>query len=188
MKRYNISPVKRTFDWGEMTVVALGERGRGRFENVIPFHADEQTELLEIGLTKTNKPKIVQSADGNGWLAVVSGDGCYTRGTYGTVYCLKGDEKKIKVISYGCGAYGDAGRIGDWNEFLITVNYPIFLRVRPSGGSHKIARYWLYFGDDKVYKIQLEELPIFCEQFGLDIPEEGNEGENLIDLISLKEK
>ena len=61
MKSYNIKPENGKFTWGEMMVVRLGESGRGRKEVYIPFHAKEEDVLLEIGETKTGKPKIVSS-------------------------------------------------------------------------------------------------------------------------------
>lgn len=184
MKRYNINPARRTFSWGEMDVIVLGEYGRGRIETLIPYHAPEDAEFLELGTTKSGKPKVITGTAGDGkWLAVVSGDGPYTRNTYGTVYCLPGDKDRIQVVAYGCGAFGAAGRIGDWNEFLVVVPDGTFLKVRPAGGSHKMERYWLYFGQDKVYRVEKNEMDLFCEQMDLSRPPE--KFDELVDLITL---
>lgn len=180
-KRYNISPVKEEFDWGEMMVIKLGERGRGRKFTLIPYHAPEDAELIEIGTTRSNNPKIVPSKNRDGWIAVVSGSGVYTRNTYGSVYCLEKDIDKIKVIAHGVGAYGMAGKIGNWNDFLVYVPDNTFLKVCPAGGAHKVPRYWLYFAEDKVYHIEKEEMDLFCEQKGIDIPPD--EPDSLVDLI-----
>lgn len=169
MKRFNINPKLMSFDWGEMDVIILGEKGRGRYQSIIPYHALKDVEYLKINKTKSNKPKIVKSDNNENWLAVVSGAGCYTRNTYGTVYCLEKYQDDIKIVSKGMGAYGDAGRIGSWNEFLVIVPDNTFLKIRPAGGSYKIPRYWLYFGKDKVFHIQLEELDIFIDQNDIDI-------------------
>jgi len=185
-KRHNIEPVLKNFKWGDMLVITLGEEGRGRKLTLIPYHAPENATLLKISYTRTGRPKIVQSESNKGWLAVVTGRGTYTRGTYGTVYSLPEDKEKIKVIAYGRGAYGAAGRIGDWNEFLVYIPDGTFLKIRPAGGPHKRARYWLYFGKDKVYRIEKEEMDLFCEQMGLDRPPE--KFDELVDLIKLVDK
>ena len=177
MKKYNINPEEREFSWGEMDVVVLGERGRGRFESLIPFQAKEEAEFLAVGKTKTDKPKIIESVETDGWLAVVSGSGSYTRGTYGTVHASYLQEDKVEVISSGQGAFGMAGRIGEYNEFLLKVKEDTFLYVRPAGGRNKSDRYWLYFGEQKVFEIKENELEIFCEQNNVDVPDIG------IDLI-----
>ena len=158
MKKYNLKPQTRKFNWGEMNVIALGESGRGRHEEFVLFHAPEDASYVELAQTKAGRPKIVQSQSSAGWLAVVSGAGCYTRGTYGSIYCLKGAD--VKVIAKGSGAYGDAGRIGGWNDFLVEIPEGTFLKVRPAGGDFKIARYWLYFGEEKVCRVEKSEMAV----------------------------
>lgn len=113
MKRY-FTPEKRKFEWGEMLVVVLGERGRGRQEAYIPFHAPIDCNLVELGTTRSGSIKIVPSQSSDGWLAVVSGSGTYTRGTYGTVYVPPQMTDKIKVIASGYGAYG-----GCWTYWYV---------------------------------------------------------------------
>lgn len=184
MKRYNINPIKRQFNWGEMDVISLGEEGRGRKSTLIPYHAKEDAEYLEIGFSKNGNSKIINSTAKENWLASLNGCGTYTRGTYGTVYVPKEYLSNIKVIAYGYGAYGDAGRIGTWMDYLVEVKEGTLLKVRPSGGSHKRERYWLYFGDKEVSRIEKNEMDMFCESFGLDKPEE--EFNKLIDLSDLK--
>jgi len=182
MKRY-FTPEKRKFEWGEMLVVVLGERGRGRQEAYIPFHAPIDCNLVELGTTRSGSIKIVPSQSSDGWLAVVSGSGTYTRGTYGTVYVPPQMTDKIKVIASGYGAYGDAGRIGMWYDFLITAEDGTLLKVRPAGGPSKRARYWLYFGEDKVYKISIAEMPMFCDVKDILPPPE--DLDSLVDLKDL---
>ena len=182
MKRY-FDVEQRSFAWGDMYVVVLGEQGRGRKEVYIPYHAHIDCQLVELGSTKSGHVKIVASQSNVGWLAVVSGRGVYTRGTYGTVYVPPAFVEKVKVVAYGYGAYGDAGRIGSWYEFLITVEDNTFLKIRPAGGSSKKARYWLYFDADVVRKISMEEMPLFCDAFGIPSPPE--EFDALVDLKEL---
>jgi hypothetical protein len=90
---------------------------------------------------------------------------------------------KIKVIASGCGAYGDAGRIGMWYEFLITAEDGTLLKVRPAGGPSKRDRYWLYFGEDKVYKISIAEMSMFCDVKDILPPPE--DLDTLVDLKDL---
>lgn len=185
MKLFNIVPIVRDMSFGSLNVVCLGERGRGRFEAVVPCDVKKDDKFGSIAKTKSGNPKIVPSSlPEHGWIAVVSGSGTYTRGTYGTVYCQKCDAEKVQVLATGNGAYGDAGRIGDWNEFLITITDNTFLRIRPAGGQGKIDRYNLFFSAEKVFRISDSELQIFCEQMGLDIPVINLD--ELVDLASLK--
>jgi len=165
MKRYNIRPVEREFKWGKMKVVELGEKGRGRTLTLIPYHAPEDAEYLALATTRTGKPKIIKGYDAEDkWLAVLSGAGTYTRGTHGDVYVPIVYADKVKVIADGHGAYGDAGRIGGWEEYLAVVEDNTWIRVAPAGGAGKIPRYWLYFSENEVIRIENEEMDIFLEQ------------------------
>jgi len=186
VKRYNITPVGRKFSWGEMRLVTLGQRGRGRHEGIIPYHADPGAKYLKIARTRTGRPKIVAANnESRGWLAVLSGGGTYTRRTYGSVYCRTEDKDRIQVIASGYGAYGDAGRIGTWYEFLVAVPDHTFFKVRPAGGAHKIERYWLFFDSKEVHRIEKSKMDLFCETKGLDRPPE--EFSKLVDLADLAE-
>jgi len=182
MKRYNIIPEKKEFSWGEMLVISLGEKGRGRYQEFVPYHAPEDAEYLEISKTKSGKPKIIEGKEpGKAWLAMLSGEGTYTRRTLGTVYTTNAN---VKVVASGYGAWGAAGRTGTWYEFLAVVPDGTFIKVRPAGGPHKIERYWLYFSEEKVYRVEKPEMDMFCEEYGLEHPPE--EFERLKDLRSLR--
>jgi hypothetical protein len=170
MKKYNIHPVEQEFSWGKMSVVELGERGRGRKLNIIPFHADEDSDYLEIGTTKSGMPKIIQSKSSEDWLARINTKGCYTRGTNGWIEIPSTSyEKNIEIIASGYGAYGDAGRIGNYSDFLLIVKDNTLIKICPSGGSHKQPRYWLFFGADKVSRIKEEEIDIFIEKNHIEL-------------------
>lgn len=185
MKRYNIKPISKKFEWGEMMVVELGEDGRARKKVYVPYHAREDAQFLKIGTTRSGRPKIVEDTEaGNAWLAYISAEGAYTRNTYGSVYCLKDDAEKIKVIAYGHGAYGDAGRIGDWYDFLVVVPDNTWLYVRPSGGAEKRPRYWLFFGAERVYEVRKEEMDAFLEMHEAQDPRE----QELVDLVDIAEE
>ena len=176
MKLWNIEPYNKvSTGFGEIdAVVLLGEEGRGRKRALVP-------------ITKFNKINAE-------WVARLSAEGTYTRGTYGTVYVLVEDRKKIKIIDFGVGAYGDAGRVGSWMDFLVAIEKtPVRFLVRPSGGPAKRKRYWLVFTKDKVYTVKQEETGIFTETTGIDVPvldlEEGmsqyEEAGIIIDLYNL---
>lgn len=151
MKLWNIEPNKVSTGFGEIDAVLLGEEGRGRKRALVP-------------ITKINKINAQ-------WVARLSAEGTYTRGTYGTVYVLTEDRKKIKIIDFGIGAYGDAGRIGSWNDFLVAIEEtPVRFLMRPSGGPGKRERYWIVFVDkDKVYTVKPTEIALFKETI-VDIP------------------
>ena len=150
MKLWNIEPVKIKLSFGEIEAVVLGEEGRGGKRALVP-------------ITKIN--------NNAQWVVRLSAEGTYTRGTYGTVYVLTKDREKIKIIDFGVGAYGDAGRIGSWNEFLVSIEEtPVRFLMRPSGGPGKRERYWMVFDKDKVYTVKPTEIDIFKETIGIDIP------------------
>ena len=181
MKGYNLQFTSKEFPWGNMDIIMLGEDGRGRRYEIIPFHA-KGAYYYDIASTKSGKTKIVKCPDERNWLARLNSQGCYTRNTYGSVFVQKKDMDRVRVISRGKGAYGDAGRIGRWYDYLTTIKDRTFIFMRPSGGSHKIHRYWLYFGIDEVHKVKKEEIDIFCDQYDLDVPII----DNLVDLVEFK--
>lgn len=151
MKLWNIEPQKSSTGFGEIDAVVLGEEGRGRKRALVPI-----TKIKQINAQ---------------WVVRLSAEGTYTRGTYGTVYVLTEDREKIKIIDFGVGAYGDAGSVGSWNDFLASITeFPARFLVRPAGGPGKRKRYWLVFTKDKVYTVKQEEVDIFKETIGIDIP------------------
>lgn len=174
MKLWNIEPLKIKLSFKEIDAVVLGEEGRGRKRALVPMTKIENNDAE--------------------WVARLSAEGTYTRGTYGTVYVLTDDRKKIKIIDFGLGAYGDAGRIGSWGDFLVAIEEtPVRFLMRPSGGPAKRERYWIVFDKDKVYTVKQGEIDVFKETIGIDIPdldlEEGmapyEEAGILIDLYDL---
>lgn len=187
MRLYNVKPIEKEFQFGKMSVVTLGEKGRGRQETLIPFHADNiEGNNFEIAQTRTGKSKIIKgSTSSPGWIAVLSGSGCYTRGTYGTVYVPENQKQNIEVLAKGYGAYGAAGRVGDWNEFLVAVRtMPTVFYVRPAGGRHKMNRYWLVFDKDQVFRVDEEERDIYVDQSGVDLIEIEEGFPGYVDLMA----
>lgn len=164
MKQYNIHPEKRKLSFGELNVLSLGERGRGRYETLVPVQGNlVESDFVELAPTKSGNIKVIKGSNPEGWLARISCCGCYTRNTEGRAYVHKQDDRNVTVLSAGNGAEGDAGRIGNWDDLLLKVNDKTLIRVKQHGGS-KIDPYYLYFDTDKVTRIPCEEIRLFCEQ------------------------
>ena len=158
--------------FGKLTILTVGERGRGRYEAIIPFASTiSDDDFVQLAPTKSGRVKVVPSKDAKNWLAVLDAEGCYTRNTIGQIYVPDEQKGNIQVVAKGYGAYGHAGRVGMWYAYLAVIQEGTFIWVRPSGGAHKIPRYWLYFDQDRFYRLSEEELPIFCDDRGFDVPD-----------------
>jgi len=200
MRVYNLYPRKKEFSFGSLPVVEVGEEGRGRKLVYIPCPEKISPDShYEVGTTRSLRPKIVKAkTPSSGWIAKLSGEGVYTRGTYGTVYVPRQYASQVKVLAHGWGAYGAAGRIGEYHEFIVEIKspFPVIFRVRPAGGRHKLPCYWLVFDEETVTKVTDEEYDLLVDQRD-DLPprEElvgevvdsfhGTTGENLVDLVDL---
>lgn len=192
MRLYNVRPSEREFSFGKMSVVALGERGRARKETLVPFHAPPPTyttytmgiseeSFYTIGASRSGAPKIIKGEEASpGWIAVLSGKGVYTRGTYGTVY-LSPDitastyprTAAVQILAEGVGAFGLAGRIGEWHEFLVAFSPssdPVIFYVRPAGGTRKIEGYFLVFTASAVYRVYDAERAAFEAATSIILP------------------
>jgi hypothetical protein len=119
-----IKKVIKTFRFGDVEGITLGEEGRGRKEVFIPSTFDVKkgmNESLDIGKTKTNRPRVVAtSEDTLGLYMIINTHGGYTR--RGNGFASVTDINQITVIERANGADGDAGRIGTWDSFLLKVN------------------------------------------------------------------
>jgi hypothetical protein len=164
MKQYNLKGQKRQLSFGELNVIVLGEKGRGRYENLIPFQNDIAENDFVISVpTKSGKNKIIKGGDNRDWIARISCEGTYTRGTEGYAFVHKNDAENVSVIAFGNGAEGDAGRIGWWADYLLLIKDNTLLRVKPHGG-HKTPPYYLYFGNHQVFRFQnKEELALWSD-------------------------
>jgi hypothetical protein len=159
-----------------MNVIELGEIGRGREGKIIPFHAYKEEKYIDVGETKTGNPKIISSnKDDYKWLGVLSGAGRYSRGTTGDVYCSPKDLTRIEIVAMGYGAFGGAGNIGTFYEYLAIVPDCTWVKIVPAGGS-KISNYWKYFDHDAVYPVEIEEIDAFCEKMDIEPPADENLG------------
>lgn len=171
MKLFNVYPSKLAMPFGVLSALVLGESGRARKQVIVPSpDAANLDDQYEIALARSGKPKIVQaSTPSPGWIARINTQGVYTRGTSGTCRVMSEHEDRIKVLERGYGAYGDAGRLGGWDDLLVTVSaFPTVVRVKPSGG-HKIPGYWLVFTADSVTRVTNEQRVLYEEATGIDI-------------------
>lgn len=165
MKNYGINPTKRTMSFGDLNCIALGESGRGRKEVIVPCTWMGDSKFISCTESRSGKLKLETGVDGSdGWIARISAKGTYTRDTYGTVYVQP--QSQIELLTSAYGAYGDAGRIGTWWDFLFIIPDNSIVKVRPSGGASKVPPYYLYFDDTKVTKVIESELDLFLDTKG----------------------
>lgn len=160
MKTYNIKPEKFKIADFEISAIALGEKGRGRTQVIVPSPI---SELLESGLSKTNKPRLNSSKSNLGWIFRISTEGAYIRGANGNISVSPKVLPNIKVIAKGQGAFGDAGRTGTWDDLIAETQLEDFLvRVKPSRGD----AYLLWFQTTGVKKLQYPEAEALDLDFG----------------------
>ncbi|HPW67760.1 MAG TPA: hypothetical protein PLS84_11865 [Salinivirgaceae bacterium] len=130
---------EKEFPFGKINIVELGESGRGRKLIVLPSEVDVQEGLntdITIGLTKSGKPRINRFKDDRLFLLIDTAGG-YTRRGDGEASVHKSCKDNVKILSYGNGADGLAGRIGIWEVFVVEVlnDNTIWLNIQLSGGS-----------------------------------------------------
>lgn len=160
MKAYRLDATEREMSLGSLSVLVLGERGRGMVEKLI--HCPENIEdgdLVSLGKTRTGRAKILKQDDGqnNKWLAHISTEGAYIRGAYGHIEVSKWAD--VELVELGYGAFGDAGRVGRWYDYLVVVPDNTVVKVKPSRGK----AYFLVFTSDKVHWLTDEELELFLD-------------------------
>jgi len=131
-------------------------------------------EPVELVASRTGKPKIVAGTDcSGGWLARISTEGSYLRGAYGHVRVRAQDRALASVVAYGYGAFGDAGRVGRWYDYLLTLRPGAILRVKPSRGEP----YFLHVTQDRIVRLEKEEDLVYD---GAEIPVTG---EDWVDIL-----
>jgi hypothetical protein len=156
MKTYNLKP--QPVKVGDVTVsaITIGESGRGRVLIHVP--CPEVFEYLEAILPTEGpvkkKGRLIPTTANNGWVARISTEGSYIRGANGNVSAPKYLVNQINVVAKAYGAFGDAGRTGNWDDIIISTKLEEFyLRVKPSRGD----AYILQFKESQVCKISLEQ-------------------------------
>ena len=168
MKAYNLATAVIEVAGNKLSVIQLGEKGRGRLLVSIPCPEglqDGDTVQALPPQTKANglktKPSIKRSNDPeNGWVARISTNGSYIRGACGNISYDPTQPAPI-VIAKGYGAFGDAGRTGTWDDVVVQVPDGTVLRVKPT----RADAYYLWFQKEKVSTLTLDEL----ELLGLEV-------------------
>jgi hypothetical protein len=152
--------------------IVLGERGRGRVLAPIvvdPGVLDKDgfiSGAVRIGETRSGKPKIVRGDEPpTAWVDRINTLTSYVRGAYGWVGRLPGSG--VSVIARGLGAFGDAGRVGTWGDYLLIVPTQTWLRVKPSRGQAYFLWYPDLAGNGEV-RVAEDSIDAFAE--GMDVP------------------
>ena len=165
MKAFNLSAKNIEVAGNKVPVIQLGEAGRGRtlFSVSCPEGLqDGDPVAATLAHIRTNglrtKPVIKRSNDPeNGWVARITTSGSYIRGACGNVSYDPTQTVSVPVIiAKGCGAFGDAGRTGNWDDVLVQVMDGTVLRVKPT----RADAYYLWFQEDKVSVLTLDELQL----------------------------
>lgn len=155
MKIYNIEPTEVSISTYTIHALALGEKGRGRTQTIVPtpdLSVGRGVRYLEPGVTKAGKPRLNQSNNPNGWVARISTEGAYIRGACGNVSVHR--DFPFQLIAKGHGAFGAAGGTGTWDDVLITLHNFALVRVKPSRGD----AYFLWFSPQGVNKLTLADI------------------------------
>jgi hypothetical protein len=186
----NHTKKEKEFPFGKINIVELGEKGRGRRLIVLPSEVDVQKGLnpeITIGLSKSGKPRINKFKD-NKLFLIIDTAGGYTRRGCGVAGVHRSCMENVKVLSYGNGADGLAGRIGVWEVFVVEIlnNNTIWMDVRISGG-HKTDIYKI---ENKIVKYvgrnEDQQLSIYQDTTGDKIPGFTNEEKRPKDYFSLE--
>ena len=166
MKAFNLTTEIIEVAGNKLSVIQLGEKGRGRLLVSIPCPEglqDGDTVQALPPQTKANglktKPSIKRSNDPeNGWVARISTNGSYIRGACGNISYdpTQPNVSAPIVIAKGYGAFGDAGRTGTWDDVVVQVPDGTVLRVKPT----RADAYYLWFQESKVSTLTLDELEL----------------------------
>lgn len=145
MKAYNLKAETLSFKWGSMSVIVLGnEKGKMR---VVPCPiVDEGTPVINT-VTRSGKNRISVCRDkGDGWIAKVTG------------YIKCGP--KVTML--------DRGRAGKIPECLLVVpdNTPVWVKEGRIG-------YYLFFHENSVQKIAVEQVALWEQMYKIVLPKEG---------------
>lgn len=163
-KNYNLKTTT-TVKIGELRypAIRLGEIGRARKEEYIIVEEDIENakfvEVKKIGEIYCIK-KVIEEVKTDWWIARINTDWRYKRNCFGYVGIKKSQKDNVKIIGLGKGAFGLAGRIGDWYDYALLARDGTILYVNPSG-AYICEKYYLYFTENRVLKMTREELKVF---------------------------
>jgi hypothetical protein len=158
MKTYGINP--RTFEIKNkeetlysLEAIEMGEKGVGRKYLLVPCPLN--FTYLQPGTTKSGKIRLCQSDSSDGWIVHINAKGAYLRDARGRIKIQSGITYSLLEKAYG--AFGIAGRVGSWDDVLISVSAEFFfLLVKPTRGE----KYYISFKDGKATKLTPEEFDI----------------------------
>ena len=175
-KAFNLTSSEVEMSFGRLRAIALGQQGRGRLLTYVPCEGSfEDGACVVLTTTRNGRPKIIAGqpgSDATGWLARISTEGSYLRGAYGHVRAL--DPELVRVVAYGYGAFGDAGRVGRWYDYLLALQPGAVLRVKPT----REEPYFLHVTVDQIVRLEQEEASVYD---GVEIPVTG---EDWVDLLA----
>ena len=175
-KAFNLVSNEVEMAFGKLKAIVLGQKGRGRMSTYVPCEGDfSDGAPVALSTTRSGKPKIIAGqpgSDATGWLARISTEGAYLRGAYGHVRAL--DPELVRVVAYGYGAFGNAGRCGQWGDYLLTIQPGAVLRVKPTRG----PAYFLHVTEDRIVQLTQEEAMVYDK---VEIPVTG---EDWVDILT----
>ncbi len=169
---------ERTFEFGSIYQVSMGEYGRGR--KLIALTCPNGTIVkngmnnnITIGLTKSGKPRIIDREDDKNLFLLLSSKGQYTRRGNGTIMVPKKQIQNYAILARGNGADGDAGRIGHWACILLMINNlseKNIVRIQKGGAGYGIPPYFLLIEKRVVFQCPENNLEEACEILGFELP------------------
>lgn len=175
-----VSAIAREMDFGTLHQIQLGEYGRGRkLMTITCQHPDMNLkknfmhENLNIGTTRSGKPKLVNQNVSTELYLVLSSQGGYTRRGNGYILTKKEDYDNFEVIGRGNGADGDAGGIGYWDVRLLKVkdiSKDFVIRVRTSGGGYGTPSDFYQYHNGVMYHFIYDDIRDFYDTMEMDIP------------------
>jgi hypothetical protein len=155
----------REMYFGQLSVLAYGEQGRGRREMLIPSTQDlnrGENAGLTVGFSQSGNPKIT-AGDGGMFLLIDTAEG-YTRRGNGIVQAIG----NVTVLSRGNSADGDAGRIGYADCLLLSISGDGFVTFRMGGGG---SRFYLAIVSGKVIELgTAHDLALAEDATGIHVP------------------
>ena len=142
------------------TVHALtcGEQARSGSFGVLTSPTEiKEGAMVEIGETKTGKPKLIARPGklGHvGYIFCASASGAYTRGTNGKIKVLRGSPQELAQGRVG---FGDAGNIGGYDEAIFALKFGDVLYVRRASPSKGCTPFFVVAEPERLVVIEQGE-------------------------------
>ena len=140
----NLKVIEKDLEWGKLRFIQLGEYGRGRkpVNITVPEtigDIEKGCHPFSIGLSKTGRPKLID-VNGNKTYVAIDTMGSYGRGCYGHIRILKSQKNLVKVLGYGWGAFGDAGRLGTADAAVLECEPGVIIRFNPTRANSEMIQ------------------------------------------------